>query len=384
MNKIKLFVLFIIFALAIVAIYFYFSSQPPAEIKLRILVFNNDYLRNSEHDSAFSRELTSLIMEKYNPTYLQIKIYGSSKLPKSEFELKLRPGENEKIWREEIYRKIFSIFEDTTDVSLSNESTNDLFMDFLKKIEKEPDDPRILYVFAGSFPNCYNYSSKKELLERIKDFTLKNNQKVKKIYSFLINPRDGLEAEIIDSLKASQNYIIEEFAIAPDLRRECFEAKFPRFFGMFFKKLNYKQSEEFLDFIKETGGTQFMFTIWNDGPKNNTKLIYTDDKLDSSDFVNILQGVQDANWTSMNFLLKQAYNELSLLPDTIKKHWVFVGRFPPEGDKANLDKDFWQNLKKIKNLLIYHYLPSGLTRNSYEKAFFMALEKYYGLRLVNQ
>ncbi|MFN3305620.1 MAG: hypothetical protein ACK42Z_00350 [Candidatus Kapaibacteriota bacterium] len=384
MNKIKLLGLFIFFAILVVVVYFYFSSQPPSEIKLKILVLNNDYLRNPEHDSAFSRELTSLIMEKYNPTYLQIKIYGSSKLPKSEFEIKQKPGENEKIWREQIYRTLFSIFADTTDISLSNESTNDLFIDFLKKIQKEPHDPRLLFVLAGSFPNCYSYTSKKELLEKIKDFIKNNNQKPKPIYSFLINPRLGLEAEIIDSLKSSQNYIVEEVAIAPDIRRECFETKFPRFFGMFYKKLNYQQSADFLEFIKKTGGNQFIFTIWNDGPKNNTKLIYFDDKLDSADFVNILQGVQDANWTSVNFLFKQAYNELSLLPDSIIKHWIFVGRFPPEGDRASLDKDFWQNLKKIKNLLIYHYLPSGLTRNSYEKAFFNALEKYYGIRLVNQ
>ncbi len=384
MNKIKVFGLLILLALAVYAIFFYFSSQPPSEIKLKILVLNNDYLRNPEHDSAFSRELTTFIMEKYNPTYLQIKIYGSSKLPKSEFEIRQKPGENEKIWREAIYRTIFSIFADTTDVSLSNESTNDLFIDFLKKIEKEPEDPRLLFILAGSFPNCYNYTSKKELLERIKDFTKNKSQKPKQIYSYLINPREGLEAEIIDSLKSSQNYKVEEFAIAPDIRRECFEAKFPRFYGMFFKKLNYQQSGDFLEFIKETGGHQFIFTIWNDGPKNNTNLIYTDDKLDSADFVNIIQGVQDANWTSVNFLLKQAYNQLSLLPDSIKKHWIFVGRFPPEGDKASLDPDFWQNLKKIKNLLIYHYLPAGLTRNSYEKAFFNALEKYYGIKLVNQ
>ncbi|MFN3781518.1 MAG: hypothetical protein ACK4SO_05030, partial [Candidatus Kapaibacteriota bacterium] len=248
MNKIKLIGLLLIISILVVVVYFYFSSQPPSEIKLKILVLNNDYLRNPEHDSAFSRELTSLIMEKYNPTYLQIKIYGSSKLPKSEFEIKQKPGENEKIWREQIYRTLFSIFADTTDISLSNESTNDLFIDFLKKIQKEPHDPRLLFVLAGSFPNCYNYNSKKELLEKIKDFTKNNNQKPKPIYSFLINPRLGLEAEIIDSLKSSQNYIVEEIAIAPDIRRECFETKFPRFFGMFYKKLNYQQSADFLEF----------------------------------------------------------------------------------------------------------------------------------------
>lgn len=383
MNKIKLVFLLLFFVAIIAGIFYYFASRPPANIKLRILVFNNDYLRNAEHDSAFSRELTSLLMGKYNPTALQIKLYGSSKLPKSEFEIKLKPGENEKIWREEIYRRIFSIFEDTLDISLSNESANDLFIDFLKKIEKESDDPEVVFVFAGSFPNCYNYTSKNELLAKIKEFMRDKNFEAKRIYSLLINPRKGLEGDIIDSLNATRIFQVEEIALAPDLRRECFETKFPKFFGMFFKKLNYQQSSDFLGFIKQTGGPQFIFTIWNDGPKNNTRLVYTDDKIDSADFVNILQGVQDANWTSINFLLKQAYNQLSLLPDTIQKHWVFVGRFPPEGDKASLDKEYWENLKKIKKLSIYHYLPPGVVRNPYEERFFKIIGKYYGLNLVN-
>ncbi len=384
MNKTKVVVLLLVFAGIIFALIYYFRSQPPADVRLRIFVFNNDYLRNPEHDSAFARELANLLMEKYNPTNLQIKLYGSTKLPKSEFELKIKPGESEKIWKEVIYQKIFGIFKDTTDISLSNESTNDLFIDFLKKIEKEANDPRAVFVFAGSFPNCYNYTSRSELLAKVKEFVGNKNFESTQIYSLLINPREGLEKDIIDSLDATKNFQVEEITLAPDLRRECFEAKFPRFLGMFFKKLDYQESSLLLDFIKQTGGNQFIFTIWNDGPKNNTKIVYSDDKIDSADFVNILQGVQNADWTSVNFLFKQAYNQLSLLPDTIKKHWVFIGNFPPAGDQPSLNKEYWENLKKIRNLAIYHYLPLRAKRNSYEKRFFEVIKKYYGLNVVSE
>lgn len=384
MDKTKLFVLLVIFIVIIGGVVYYFVSSPPADIKLRIFIFNNDYLRSAEHDSAFSWELTTLLMEKYNPTALQIKLYGSTKLPKSEFELKRKPGENEKIWRAEVYKKIFDIFKDTVDISLSNESANDLFVDFLRKIEKEANDKEVVFVFAGSFPNCYNYTSRSSLIAKIKEFVKDKNFEAKQIYSLLINPRKGLEEDIIDSLKAIRNFKLEEIALAPDLRRECFETKFPRFFGMFLKKLDYRQSSNFLDFIKRIGGEQFMFTIWNDGPKNDTRITYSDDKIDSTDFVNILQGVQDADWTSVNFLFKQAYHQLSLLPDTIKKHWVFVGSFPPAGDQPSLNKEYWDGLKKIKNLVIYHYLPSRSKKTSYEKRFFEVIQKYYGLNVVNE
>jgi len=380
MSKTKLiFGLVILLALLIGFVYFFISSTPPI-YNVKVLILNNDYLKIDTITNNISEKLAELLSSN-KPVQLNFSYITTTRIFKPNYELKIKPGEELQRWKLRIKNYLKETLNDTVVVVLEDNKVNDLFEKFLKDAISTKDLKNTFFVVIGTFPECYEYSSKKALINSTKEI-LRSSKLSKKInlLTALVDPRKNIEQEIFDSLLVTNKVSIQHLDVDLEKERKCYKKNLPLVFGMFFNKLSNFDSQNLLEYIKLTAGTNFFLTIWNDGPKNGAQIIYLNQAGDSAEFNTNVVSLAKCNWSSLNFLFKQAYHNLSTLPDTVHKYLYFVGNFPEAGEQNLLGQEFWSNFAKIKNLHLFHFLAKG-QNIGYEKNIFKALKKYHNLSI---
>lgn len=367
MNKGKLIVLAAFIILIFFGIFWWFKTASPSDMNIKILVLNNDLLVN---DSATIRYLNDFVKKtheyiyKEKPLTVSLELFGSAGVYKPKMVVKRKPGERDWEWEKEILDSLESLFFFPIRVTLSNNETNELFVKFLQTSIEEPD---AVMLVAGSFPECYDHPSKMQLIEEINKTIAKLRNKFI-VVNGVIDCRKGLEADIFDTLAAKKRFIVETMNLPKIPTRRCEESDLPLVFGMFFDLVKEDDFNDYLEFLQRQIGQKFVLTFWNDGPKNNFKLKFLNNTLDSVELKKHISVLTKAKWASINFLFKHCYNTLSLLPEATKKYVVMTGNFPPYGQRRVLDEEFWTQLRKVPNVFYFHYTkrPTRIDREYVE------------------
>ncbi|ROL57818.1 hypothetical protein D9V84_03640 [Bacteroidetes/Chlorobi group bacterium Naka2016] len=377
MDKTKVTILVIIILIIIGGIIYLFVETKPPVYNVKILILNNDYITIDTIANNVSEKLAQELA-KDKPTQLNFSYYTTTRIFKPDYELKIRPGEDIQKWKFRIKDYINRSIRDTVLISLENQKINDLVIKFVSDALSDKNPENTFYVITGTFPECYDYESKKTLINSIKELSIKrkNGQPIKLI-SALVDARKKVEKEIQDSLIATNKFDLKRLDVDLESERKCVPLDLPNVFCIFFDKFTSPNSGEVLEFLTKQISSRFFVTFWNDGPKNGVTLLYLSRGMDSTEFFNTASAMTKCNWTSLNFLFKQALHQISKLPDTVYKHLVFVGKFPESQNEKILKKDLWDSFSKIRNLFWYHYLPEVDKPGQFERNVFPILKKYY-------
>ncbi|MCX7909904.1 MAG: hypothetical protein N2560_10385 [Ignavibacteria bacterium] len=382
MNKVKLLFLFIIITLVIGGIIYLFVTQKPPIYNVKILILNNDYLQIDTILQNISDKL-ALELSKNKPNQLNFTYFTTTRIFKPYYELKIRPGENIENWKFRIKTYLYSTLHDSVLVSLENQKVNDLVLNFISEAFTEKDNlENTYYLITGTFPECFDYESKKSLINSVKELVKKRKEKDKvRLISALVDPRKNIEKEIFDSLNATNMFEIKKIDIDLEKERKCIPLDVPKIFCIFLNKFTQPTSLDILDFISKNVGNRFFVTFWNDGPKNGSTQLYLSRNIDSLEFLNYSSSMTKCDWSSLNFLFKQSYHQLSTMPDTLNKLLFFIGKFPEPSNQRLLNKEFWVAFSKIPNMVWYHFLPKGEQKGYLESNFFPVLQKYYKIKI---
>jgi hypothetical protein len=384
MDKTKLIIILIIVGIIIFGIIYLFVESTPPIYNVKVLILNNDYISIDTIANNVSEKL-SQELSKDKPTQLNFSYYTTTRIFRPDYELKIRPGEDIQRWKYRIKDYINKTIRDTVLVSLTNEKINDLFIKFISDalVDKE-NTKNTFYIITGTFPECYDYSSKKTLINSLKDLAKKEKiEEPIKLITSLVDVRKTIEKEILDSLVSTNKFDLKRLDVDLEVERKCIPLDLPNIFCIFFDKFAPLSSDKVLEFINKQIGNRFFVTFWNDGPKNGFNMLFLSRGMDSTEFFNTTSSMVKCNWTSLNFLFKQALHQFTKMPDTVYKYFFFIGKFPQAQNEKILKKDLWDSFAKIKNLKWYHYLPEDEKPGIFEKSIFPVLDKYYKIQVTS-
>ncbi len=360
MNKAKLLILVGAAALLLVGVFLWFKSATPSDLNVKIVVFNNDLLLNDSSTIRYVADFTQKVHEyivKANPLSVSLELFGSAGVYKPKMLIKRKPGERDFEWEKEILDSVRSLFTFPVRVTLANNEVNELFITFLRKSLEEPD---AILIFAGSFPECYDHTSKMNLVQSVNSVLEKYRRRAE-ILNGIIDCRKGLEADVFDTLSARKNIRVETMNLPKITTRICEEKDLPVVYGMFFDSVKENDFEACLKYIQDNVGKKFVFTIWNSGPKNDYTIRFLNTTRDSVELKQQVAALERVKWSSssIGFLFKHCYNTISNLPDSQKKYVFMIGHFPAYGSIPVLDREvFWPRLQKVKNVRYYHFVQN--------------------------
>lgn len=383
MDKTKLTIILILLAIIIAGVIYLFVESKPPIYNVKVLILNNDYISIDTIANNVSEKLAQEL-SKDKPTQLNFSFYTTTRIFKPDYELKIRPGEDLQKWKFRIKEYFYKTLRDTILISLENQKINDLVLKFISDaFADQSNRESTYYIITGTFPECYDHESKKTLIEAIMNLTKKNKVvEPVNLITALVDARKKVEKEIQDSLVATNKFNLKRLDVDLETERKCVPLDLPNLFCIFFDKFDPPYSDKVLDFINKHIGNRFFVTFWNDGPKNGVNLLFLSRGMDSTEFFNTSSAMVKCNWTSLNFLFKQALHQISKMPDTVFKHLIFIGKFPESQNEKILKKEIWDSFAKIKNLYWYHYLPLEEKPGIFEKKVFPVLEKYYKIKVT--
>lgn len=371
MNKSKLVILLAFIITIIVGIIYIIPESTPSKINVVITILDNQNL-NTYSNQVIEKSIEEIM--KDNPIEIDISLLTTSKNNKHKVTIKMKPGDAELNWKNEVKKTFEKLLKDSTINNTTNQSINDLFMQTLEMIKDNSKEEGNYVIITGSFPECYSKNSSLELKNKIIEVTKGIQTKSKMIWSVL-DTREN-EVEILKSMISSNLCSIIDRRIIFDKSRECTEKTSQQVFCIFFDKLDNDKGKEFTNFLKNNFGENNILTIWNDGPQNNKKFNLSQKDSSNLDLLKILNELEKGKWTSIGYLLKQASNNFIQMPDSITKNLIISGNLPLESKGNQLDSETWKILKSIKNLNIILYHSSNVKDNETDKEFIYGL-KYY-------
>lgn len=364
MNKTKVLILLIIVISVIIFAVVLIQKSTPRNVVVNLCVFNNDYLANQSQPIIKS---LSTVIDTITPNEIRVILTAIDRTGARDTIFKRKPGESKNIWLTQFNNGMRNLLLDTPRVVLPNDKTNELFLQFLDEIKVKGKDKQNIYVFTGTFPECYDLAAARDLVETIKT-SYKKDDLTGKLIWLIIDPRTA-EKYVLDSLLKYSSLEVADMKLLFKNPRECHFSDLSLVFGIFFDKLEPQSGGEFIDIIKKKISNKFTLTIWNDSPKNNTKLNYFGYSDDSLNLIKNFESLHLCQWSSIQFLLKQALNTLQTFPDTVTKNLILVGKLPTYTGARILEKGFWKKLVSIKNLNIYLHYPSNLKLDIFDKEF---------------
>ncbi len=388
MSKTKLLILLLIIVAVIVAIIFAFVKTQPRAIVLHFCILNNDYISRTR--TRIVKDLGE-VLDSIKPVEITMRIISGDNPERLDTTFKRKPGQSYKVWKEEISKNISEFLVDTPKKVFENAKINDLFLKFVDEVRIKGRDPSNIFVFTGTFPECYDVKHSLDLVDKIKELSGRKNLNKKeksqiagRLIWQIIDPREA-EKLVLDSMLAYTDINITNLRVQIQQSRSCEDEDLPMIFGIFFDKLSPDQAYEFYaDFVKsELNAGKFLLTILNDGPKLDSRVKYLGvDLSDSVILVNTLNSLNKCEWTSINYLFKHALNLFKNKSPNVIKHFVIVGNFPKFQPINILDRKFWDELKRVPNLRVYHFVPSGTVLTYDTKRIIQGIEKAFKPEII--
>ncbi len=226
-------------------------------------------------------------------------------------------------------------------------------------------------IILGVFPNTYSPEDLKKL--NIEKKITKTDYKNIEILWALKTMADEPEARFKKILTEKGIKVTDKSQISP--KRTLKIENLVNAYAILFKKMNLEESKEFEKHLRFRYGNNISLTVWNDGPKNNSIILFTEENKAKDSLLNVFSHLENSNWASIGFLVKQAVNNLQtekLKPNT---PLLFVGNFPPENRGSQLEIKTWETLKSIKNLDVIFYL-NNKKKNEIDKAIRSGFKAY--------
>lgn len=377
MNKIKIIILVSILLAILLGLFYLIPSKSPTKINVFVTILDNQNFE--KHTNKVVEKVTEELMHN-NPIEIDLSILTVSNENKHKMTINMKPGESELNWKSEVKRTLEKLLKDTTITNISNQSTNDLFLQTLQLMKDNGESEENYYILTGAFPECYNDIYSKTLMDNINN-SLKGFQTKSKIIWSILDTREN-EESILKSLTLLNSFPLIDRRIIFEKSRECVENSSQQVFGVFFDKFNIVNSKDFSIYLENNFGDNVSLTIWNDGIYNNKVLNFSkQDTINKSNY-NILTSLDKGRWSSIGYLLKQATNKFVQLPDSIDKTLFIIGNLPLESKGNQLDLETWKLLQNIKNLNVIIYHPSDFRENETDKVFVEGL-KYYKIKFKN-
>lgn len=373
MDKTKIIILITVVVVIFVGIYLLIPSSTPTKINVVITILDNQNL-NNYLNQVIEKTIEELMIN--NPTEIDLSLLTATNIGKHKINMKMKPGDSELNWKNEIKKTFENLLKDSTSTSITNKSINDLFIQTLYMIKDNGIVEGNYFILTGSFPECYDEESSRSLINNINEITKGIHTKSKIIWSVL-DTREN-EEEILKTLIASNFSNVIDRRIIFNNSRECIEKTSKQIYGIFFDRLNYENAKEFINYLKRNFGENINLTLWNDSPKNNITLTFSKHDSINLDAVKEFIELKEGRWSSIGYLLKQATNYLSQLQDTSTKNLIIIGNFPKESKGNQLDPETWKLLQSIQNLSITLYRTSNFKENKTDKTFIEGL-KYYNI-----
>lgn len=385
MKKIEIFYFIVVTVFIILFVILFFKSKQKSEIQVNIYPLENKFSSLSQNDSVLARKLTDFILTNYKPTKIEINFFLPNNKPKLRIQLKKRNEKEKQIWQNEIYKNIINGFKKLPIFSFSNDSINKVIINYCKFIEENSQKKQTVNIMVGTLPDCYNETSRDELLNKLANQFKEKMVKEKNLIFFILNPRENLEKKVFNTIFqfSPKNFNLKEIKV--DLQREDCNESYPKIFGMFLKKFNSNEMIEFIQFLRKTFGEKFNLFIIHDGKLNGHSITYKNTPLDSIKLIETLNQFKDATWQSILFAFKELYNHTSNLPETTPKTALIIGhlKYNKEG-KFGFEEGFWEEFSKVKGLIIYPIFPNYPKRNWRDKEIFDALQSKYNFNIVKQ
>jgi hypothetical protein len=260
-----------------------------------------------------------------------------------------------------------------SNITISNEEANTQIESVLQSIRGTKENELQNIILVGSFPNCYNIDDFNKI-KSLFDNKYSNNQIENNRVIWMMKSNNNEPEQTVLSELQKKGINIENQQVSV-VKRVCPIIK-SNIYSIFFNPLDNDNIKRFESFLKSNYKEDIALTAWNDGKQN----IYTfecglSDKIKEAD-KEIINKFPKATWTSIGFLLKQASNKFSSMPDSAKKELIIVAPLPLENKGQQMEPTLWTSLSKIKNLTVYYLLPNGCKLNDVDRRIKFGLNNF--------